>query len=147
MLSWLYIFHLAICTTQGIKALSENKVTDLTHRSLVSPCHSFLIFFSIFLHSLTSSILRISLDSAEAGPRHENIQPWHIPFPTGNQSVVPCPDLTVASWPAYRFFRTQVRWSGIPISLRIFHRFSGTLLLFWWSKACRQFDFWFLCLF
>ena len=28
--------------------------------------------------------------------------------------------LTVASWPAYRFFKRQVRWSGIPISLRIF---------------------------
>ena len=26
----------------------------------------------------------------------------------------------VASWPAYRFLRRQVRWSGIPISLRIF---------------------------
>ena len=34
--------------------------------------------------------------------------------------VVPCPVLTVASWPAYRFLRRQVRWSGIPISLRIF---------------------------
>ena len=27
---------------------------------------------------------------------------------------------SVTSWPAYRFFRRQVRWSGIPISLRIF---------------------------
>ena len=32
----------------------------------------------------------------------------------------PCPVLTVASWPAYRFLRRQVMWSGIPISLRIF---------------------------
>ena len=29
--------------------------------------------------------------------------------------------LTVASWPAYRFLRRQVKCSGIPISLRIFH--------------------------
>ena len=36
-------------------------------------------------------------------------------------SVVPCPVLTVASWPAYRFPRRQIRWSGIPISWRIFH--------------------------
>ena len=28
--------------------------------------------------------------------------------------------LTVASWPAYRFLRRQVKWSGIPISWRIF---------------------------
>ena len=51
----------------------------------------------------------------------DNIQPWCTPFPIGNQSVVPCPVLTVASWPAYRFLKRQVRWSGIPISLRIFH--------------------------
>ena len=43
------------------------------------------------------------------------------PFPIWKQSVVPCPVLTVASWPAYRFLKRQVRWSGIPISLRIFH--------------------------
>ena len=30
------------------------------------------------------------------------------------------PVLTIASWPAYRFLRRQVRWSGIPISWRIF---------------------------
>ena len=36
------------------------------------------------------------------------------------QSVAPCPVLTFASWPAYRFFKRQVRWSGIPISWRIF---------------------------
>ena len=32
--------------------------------------------------------------------------------------VVACPVLTVASWPAYTFLTQQVRWSGIPISLR-----------------------------
>ena len=50
----------------------------------------------------------------------DNIQPWCTPFPIWNQSVVPCPVLTVASWPAQRFLRRQVRWSGIPVSLRIF---------------------------
>ena len=45
----------------------------------------------------------------------DNIQSWHIPFPIWNQSIVPCPVLTVASWPAYRFLRRQVKWSGIPI--------------------------------
>ena len=50
----------------------------------------------------------------------DNIQPWHTPFPIWNQSV-PCPVLTVASWPAYRLLKRQVRWYGIPISFRIFH--------------------------
>ena len=45
-----------------------------------------------------------------------NIQPWCTPFPIWNQSVVPCPVPTVASWAAYRFLKRQVRWSGIPIS-------------------------------
>ena len=53
----------------------------------------------------------------------DSIQPWHTPFPIWNQSVVPCPVLTVASWPAYRFFKRQVTWSGIPISFRNFHKF------------------------
>ena len=51
----------------------------------------------------------------------DSIQPWCTPFPIWNQSVVLYPVLTVASWPAYRFLKRQVRWSGIPISFRIFH--------------------------
>ena len=38
----------------------------------------------------------------------------------GTSLVVPCLVLTVASWPAYRFLKRQVRWSGIPISWRIY---------------------------
>ena len=48
------------------------------------------------------------------------MQPWHTPSLIWNQSVVPCPVLTVDSWPAYRFLRRQVSWSDIPICLRIF---------------------------
>ena len=67
----------------------------------------------------------------------DNIHPWHTPFPIWNQSAVLCPVLTVASWPAYRFLRRQVRWSGIHISLRIFH----SLLWSTHPKALEQF-FW-----
>ena len=62
----------------------------------------------------------------------DNIQLWRTPFLIWNQSVVPCPVLTVASWPAYRFPKRQVRWSGIPFSLRIFHSFLWSTQ----SKAC-----------
>ena len=48
-------------------------------------------------------------------------KPWHTPFPSWKQSVVPCPVLTFASWSAYRFLKRQVRWCGMPISFRIFH--------------------------
>ena len=51
----------------------------------------------------------------------DNIQPWCTPFPVWNQSNVQFLVLTVASCPAYSFLKRQVRWSGIPISWRIFH--------------------------
>ena len=60
------------------------------------------------------------LSACKLNKQGDNIQPWCTPFPIWNQSVVPCPVLTVASWPAYGFLRRQVRWSGIPISLRVF---------------------------
>ena len=39
----------------------------------------------------------------------DNIQPWRTPFPIWNQTVVPSPVLTVASWPAYRFLK-RLEW-------------------------------------
>ena len=60
----------------------------------------------------------------------DNIELWCTPFSIWNQFVVPCPVLNVVSWPAYRFLKRQVRWSGIPISLRVFH----TLL---WSRQSK----------
>ena len=69
----------------------------------------------------------------------DNIQPWHTPFPIWNQSVVPCLVLTVASWPAYRFLRRQLRWSGIPISFKNFpvccEPHSQRLLHSQWSRS------------
>ena len=64
----------------------------------------------------------------------DNIEPWYIPFSILNQSVIPNRVLTIASWPAYRFLRRQVRWSGIPITLRAFH----SLLWSTQSKALSQ---------
>ena len=52
------------------------------------------------------------------------------PFPIWDQSVVPCPVLTVASWLASRFLRRQVRRPATSISLRIFHS------LLWYSIYC-----------
>ena len=50
-----------------------------------------------------------------------NIQPWRTPFLIWNESVVPCPVLIVASWLAHWFLKRQIKWSGIPISFRVFH--------------------------
>ena len=43
----------------------------------------------------------------------DNTQLWHTPFPIWNQSVVPCPVLTIASWSAYRFIKRQVKWNRL----------------------------------
>ena len=61
--------------------------------------------------------------ACELNKQSNTIQHWHTPFPIWNQSVVPCPVLTVVSLPEYRFLRRHVRWSSIPISFRIFHSF------------------------
>ena len=72
-----------------------------------------------------------------------------------------CPFLTVASWPAYRFLRRQIRWSGIPISFTVFtviviHTVKGFGIVneaevdiflelsccYWWSNGCWRFDLW-----
>ena len=60
----------------------------------------------------------------------DNIQSWCTPFPIWNQSVVPCPVLTVASWPAYRFHRRQVRNTTLCFSLNnISHLIENSLMV------------------
>ena len=83
-----------------------------------------LIFLpAILIPACASSIpaFHMLYSAYKSNKQGDNIRPWWAPFPIWNQSVVPCLVLTVASWPAYRFLRRQVRWSGILISLRIFH--------------------------
>ena len=69
----------------------------------------------------SSPAVYMMYSSYKLNKQGDNIQPWHTPFLIWNQSVVPCPVLTLAPWPAYRFLRRQVRWSSIPISWRIFY--------------------------
>ena len=70
-------------------------------------------------NSSTPAFLMCSV--CELNKEGDNKQTCHAPFSILSQSVVPYRVLTVASWRAYRFLRRQVRWSGIPISLRVFH--------------------------
>ena len=81
----------------------------------------FLLVILILAYASFSLVCCMMYSAYKLNKQGDNIQPWHTPFPIWNQSVVPCPVLTVASWPAYKFLKRQVRWSGIPISLRIFH--------------------------
>ena len=83
-----------------------------------------LIFLPVILisaYASSSPAFLMMYSAYKLNKQGDNIQPWHTPFPIWNQSVVPCPLLTVASCSAYRFLKRQVRWSGIYISLRTWH--------------------------
>ena len=113
------LFH---CFTFIKKFLSSSLLSAI--RMISSPCLGWLIFlWEILIPACDSSSLAFCMMYFvyKLNKQGDNIQVWHTPFLVLNQSLVPCPVLTVASCPAYRFLRRQVRWSGIPISLRIFH--------------------------
>ena len=98
-------------------SLSAIRVVSSAYLSLLI----FLLEILISACASSSLVFHMMYSTYKLNKQGDNIQPWGTPFPIWNQSVVPCPVLTVASWPAYRFLRRLVRWSGIPISLRIFH--------------------------
>ena len=81
----------------------------------------FLLAILIPACDLFSPAFHTMCSAYKLNKQGDNIQPWCTTFPIWNKSVVPFPVLTVASWPAYRFRRRQIRLSGIPISLRISH--------------------------
>ena len=58
---------------------------------------------------IRSSISHDILCIYKLNKQGDNIQPWRTPFPIWNQSVVPCPILTVACWPTYRSLSRQIR--------------------------------------
>ena len=150
--------------------LNERLVSSswLSAIRVVSSVYLRLLIFltAILIPACDSSSLAFPMmfSAYKLNKQGDNIQPWWTLFPIWNQSIVPYLGLTVASWPVDWFLRRQIRWSGIPISLRIFHSslwstwskalcsqwsrcFSGILWLTPWSNKCWQFDLWFLCLF
>ena len=99
--------------------------SSLSAIRVVSSAYLRLLIFllAILIPACTSSspTFLMMYSVCKLNKQGDNIQPWCIPFLIWNWSVVPSPVLTVASWPAYRFLKRQVRWSGIPISFRIFY--------------------------
>ena len=104
-----FLVLFTFCHKDGVICISE--VIDISPGNLYSS-------LSIIQPGLSFHIMYSAYKLNKQG---DSIQPWRTPFPIWNQSVVPCPVLTVASLPAYRFLKRQVRWSDIPISFRIFH--------------------------
>ena len=82
------------------------------------------LIWKCFPFNVTYQISLISLISLQLNKQGDNIQPWRTPSPVWNQSV--CCFMSSSNCCfliCIRFLRRQVRWSGIPISLRIFQFF------------------------
>ena len=97
-------------------------------RVVSSTCLRLFIFLlTILIPAFNSSNLAFQMMCPvyKLNKQGDNKQSFLTPFSILNQSVVPYRVLIFASWHAYRFLRRQVRWSGIPISLRVLHRCYG----------------------
>ena len=124
LMLWSHIFRCWVLS-QLLHPHQDTISSSLSAIRVVSCAHPRLLTFllAILISACDSSSLAFCMmySAYESNTQSDNTQPSHMPLPILNQSVVPCLVLTVASWPAYTFLRRQVRWSGIPISWRIFH--------------------------
>ena len=175
-MQWSYYYFLNVSFKPAL-SLSFTLIKSLFSSSslsgirVVSSVYLWLLMFLppiLFPACNSSSLAFLMICSAyRLNKRSDSRQPWRTPFSILNRSFLSYRVLTVASWPAYRFLRRQVRWSGIPISLRAFHSllwstqsrlwlsqwnrgrcfFSGIPWLSLWSSKGWHFDLWFLILF
>ena len=108
-----------------IKRLFSTSLLSAIRVVLSSYLKLLIFLLAIWIPACASSslVFHMMYSVCKLNKQSDNIEPWHTPFSILNQSVVPCLFLTVASCPAHRFLRKQVKWSGIPISLRIFPQF------------------------
>ena len=131
MLSFKPTFSLSSFTF--IKRLFSSSLLSAVR--IVSSAYLRLLLFlpAILIPACASSSLafHVMYSAYKLNKQGDKIQPWSTPFLIWSQSAVSCPVLTAVYWPAYIFLRGLVRWSGIPISLRIFH----SLLWSTYSKA------------
>ena len=136
LISWLQSPTAVILEPPKTKSVTVSIVSPSICHEVMGPDAMILVFWMLSfkktfllssftfikrLFSSSSLAFRVIYSAHKLNKQGNNIQPWCTPFPIWYQSVVPCPVLTVASWPAYSFLRRQVRWSGSPISCVIFH--------------------------
>ena len=120
---WMLNFKPTFSLSSFIKRLFSFSSLSVIRLVLFGYLRLLIFLMAILIPAWSSSTLAFHMmySAYNLNKQGDNIQSWRIPFPIWNQSIVPCPVLTVASWPAYRFLKRQVRWSGIHISFRIFH--------------------------
>ena len=107
--SFSFSFFTLIKRLFSSSSLSSIRVISSAYLSLLV----FLPAILIFICNSSSLAFHIMNSAYKLNKQDGNVQPCRTPF-----SCSMCG--SVASWPAYRFFRRKIRWSGITISLRIF---------------------------
>ena len=122
---WALSQHFPLSSFTFIKRLFRSSSLSAIRVMSSAYLRSLIFLPAILIPACASSSLAFHMrySACKSNKQLHNVQLWHIPLPVWNQSV-PCPILIVASWPEYKFLRRQVKWSGIPISLRIFCSFS-----------------------
>ena len=113
---WLFVF-LMLSFKPAFSLSSFNRLFSSSSLSAIRIVSSEYLILLIFLLEImnpacdsSSLVFHMMYSAYKLNKQDDNIQLWCTPFPMWNQSVVPCPVLTVASWPAYRFLRRQVVW-------------------------------------
>ena len=80
----------------------------------------FLLAILISACASSSPTFLMMYSAYKLNKQGDNIQPWRsTPLPIWVQSVVPCPVLTIASWPAYRFPKRQVKEESEKAGLKL----------------------------
>ena len=73
-----------------------------------------LLAFLIPTSDSSRQAFHIMYSTYKSNKQGDNIQPYCTPFPTLNQSIVPCPVLTAASWSVYWFCRCDTLDRSLP---------------------------------
>ena len=122
---WMFSFKPAFSLSSFTLIKRLFSCSSLSAIRVVSSAYLRLLIFlpanSIPAYASSSLIFRLMYSAYRLNKQCDNIKPWRTAFSFWNQSVVPYLVLAVASWPAYRFLRRQVRRYGNPISWSIFH--------------------------
>ena len=128
---WMLSFQPAVSLSSFMLIKRPFSSSLLSAFRVVSTAHLRLLVFLLAILILgcdsPSLAFHMMYSAYKLHNQGDSIQPCCISFPMWNQSIVPCKILTIASWPIYRFFRRQVRWSDISISLRAFHNLSWSI--------------------
>ena len=121
MFSFKPSFSLSSCTF--IKKLFSS--SSLSAIRVVSSAYLRLLIFLLAIlipaSASSSPAFLIMYSAYKLNKQDDDIQPWDTPFPIWNQSVVPCPVLTVASCLAYRFLKRQFGWPDSQLGLMKHH--------------------------